>query len=524
MREATVSLLYGTRLSSRELPSAVSRTIFSKLDSAWEHGLQEIMRRPTLVDRISRWMFTAGDYGREMVESMETPEARKSLEDPQQSLPALFHKAKHRGPSELSQEWLEGLTRSLLDSEGWFTVPRLHDYVQAETQKILQTSESFPQIFNDHYDYELPGDMHVSVPSRPILRGIAERLAAEGEVLRSTWVKEIGRPAIVFYLPGRLPFHGEDRCGQCAFYVPLRRQCRIWWLLNRSYTSRHERWTRDGAHPLSAFDLHKMRNAWRIGPHSSACAEFIDKKKDHTLKEFPKLCDVCGEGLPAPPQKTSMVVCKRCRTRYFMLRQRKVQVLTSYEHEFERRYKALAGVEPASDINRLIEESRGSAPRIVEQAIYDEHRRSLGEDPDSTPKTVMLFQGENMLAREGRLYIFKRRRVESVPLAGSTLVDLGHAVSEEQRGILESAGMTVRSASGPAESEGREGSPLPRYDISRSGEGRRIASRVLAEDGPCHGPERDTRHRANRPRGRNQRRCHRCLHEEAEAVAAPPRA
>ena len=140
---------------------------------------------------------------------------------------------KERGPSELSQNWLEGLTQSLVDSQGWFTVAGLYDHVHAKTQSIIQTSETFPKIFNDHYDDEAPSDTHVFLPSRPILRGIAERLAREGKLQKTTWVREIGRPTTVYHLPGQLPFDGENRCGQCAFYVPLRRQCRIWWLLNQ---------------------------------------------------------------------------------------------------------------------------------------------------------------------------------------------------------------------------------------------------------------------------------------------------
>ncbi len=464
--EAMASILYGTHLSTSALLSAAASTLFSKVNPGWQSEFQEIKRRPALVDRLCRSKFTAGYHAREMVESLETPEARKSLEDPEQPLPPLFKQAKDRGPSELRREWLEGLTQAILDSRGWFTIPMLYDYVHTETQKLIQTSEEFPGIFNDHYDFEAPGDQHVFVPSRAALRGIAERLAAEEKAVKTTWSKEIGRPATVYHVPGRLPFHSGGSCGQCAFYVPLRRQCRIWWLLNRSYGHGNPRWAGDGDRPLSAFETHKMRNSWRIGPHSSACTRFVNKKRDYTRNALPKLCDICNIELPSMPPKGSIVVCRNCRTRYSMLRDRKVKVLTSYEHEFEKTYQELASVEPATDIKRLIEESRGSAPSIVERAIYDDHRSSLSENPDSSPKTVMLFQGDSMLAREGRLYIFKRRSVESLPLAGSTLVDLGHVVSEEQIGILESAGMTVRSVSTPAGPEGGEIPRLRRYDIA----------------------------------------------------------
>ena len=465
-KQAVVSLLYGTHLSAGELRRASGCTLFSRLTPHWETELSGIERKPALASTLSRQIFTAGYQGREMVESMETPEALKMLENPERPLPPLFKQTKRRGPSELDRSYLEELTRILLDSQGWFTVAGLYEYVYTKSQNTIQTSESLPKIFNEHYDDETPSEMHVFLPSRPILRNIAEGLAIEGRVQRATWVKEIGRPTTVYHLPGRLPFDGENRCGQCTFYVPLRRQCRIWWLLDRSYGSRHDRWARDGASPLSAFEIHKMRNSWRIGPHSSACSKFVDKKKDYTRLALPALCDVCRERLPEAQPKWSMVVCATCRTRYFKLRQGKVKVLTSYEHEFNRRYHELAGVDPASDIKRLIEDRQGSAGSIVESAIFDERRHAGVDDPDSAPKTIMLFPGDRMLARGGRLYVFKRRNVESLPLAGSTIIDHGGVVNEEQRGALESAGTTVRSISKSPEPSNPEGPPPKRYDIA----------------------------------------------------------
>ncbi len=464
--DAISSLLYGTRLSKRDFSLAAANTLFSKLNPSWAADFQYIELRPALVDRKHGKFYSAGYYAKERVESLETPAARESIEDPEEPLPPLFKQAKRRGPSELDQSYLEELTQILLDSRGWFTVAGLYEYVNAKTQNTIQTSESFPKIFNEHYDDELSSEMHVFLPSRPILRNIAERLAKEGKVQRATWVKEIGRPATVYYLPGRQPFDAGNSCGQCAFYVSLRRQCRIWWLLERSYGSRHDRWARDGARPLSGFEVHKMRNSWRIGPHSSACSKFVDKKKDYTRLALPELCDICHEAFPEAPAKWSMVICFTCRTRYFKLRQGKVKVLTSYEHEFERTYQDLAGVDPASDIKRLIEDRQGSAGSIVKQAIFDERRHADVDDPGSAPKTVMLFPGDRMLARGGRLFVFKRRNVESLPLAGSTIIDHGGVVNEEQRGALESAGMTVRLVSKSSDFNDPKGPPPERYDIA----------------------------------------------------------
>jgi hypothetical protein len=461
---AISSLLYGTRLSKRELPLVAANTLFSKLNTQWEAEFQYIKARPALVEMKHGKFYSAGYYGKEKVESLETPAARESIEDSQEPLPPLFKRTMKRGPSELNQDWLEGLTQALLDTQGWFTVAVLYEYVEGKTQRVIQTSESLPQIFNEHYDYEAPSEAHVFVPSRPILRRIAERLVQEGKLQKATWVREIGRPTAVYHLPGQLPFDNENRCGQCAFYVPLRRQCRIWWLLNRSYGHWNQRWSRDGARPLSAFEIHKMKNGWRIGPHSSACLRFVDKKRDYTRKAPPESCDICDGELPESPAKGATVICPNCRTRYFRLRQGRVRVLTSYEHEFRRRYQELAGVEPASDMKRLVEESQGSTASIVEAAIYEKHRHP-DDDPDSEAKTVMVYPGDRMLRKDGRLYVFKKRNVESLPLAGSTLIDQGGVVSEEQRGSLEGAGMTVRSISKSIEA-GEQGLKAKRYDIA----------------------------------------------------------
>jgi len=463
-KDAVSSLLYGTRLSKRELSLVAANTLFSKLNAQWGAEFQYIKARPALVERKHGTFYSAGYYGKERVESLETPAARESIQDSQEPLPPLFKRKMRRGPSELNMNWLQGLTQALLDTQGWFTVAGLYEYVNGKTQKVIQTSESFPKIFNEHYDDEAPSDAHVFVPSRPILRRIAERLAAEGKVQKATWFREIGRPTIVYYLPGQLPFDDENRCGQCAFYVPLRRQCRIWWLLNRSYIHWNQRWSRDGARPLSPFEIHKMKNAWRIGPHSSACLRFVDKKRDYILKALPQSCDICSGELPGSPAKGATVICPNCRTRYFSRRRGKVRVLTNYEHEFKKRYQELAGVEPASDLKRIIEESQGSTASIVEAAIYDEHRHPT-DDPDSEAKTFMVFPDDRMLAKDGRLYVFKRRNIESLPLAGSTIIDQGGVVNEEQRGSLEAAGMTVRSISKSPEPSDK-GPMAKRYDIA----------------------------------------------------------
>ena len=262
-------------------------------------------------------------------------------------------------------------------------------------------------------------------------------------------------------------------------------------------------------------------------PDSSACSKFVDKKKDYSRLSLPELCDVREERLPETPPKWSMVVCGTCRTRYFRLRQGKVKVLTSYEHEFEKRYHELAGVDPASDIKRLIEERQGSAGSIVEQAIFDERRHAGVDDPDSAPKTVMLFPGDRMLARDGRLYVFKRRNVESLPLAGSTIIDHGGVVNEEQRGALESAGTTVRSISKSPGLNSTGGPPPNRYASPPPWIRWSASTRSSCAGCPSRWSRLDSRHGARRlPRPHvGGRRAD--LHQKAKDVArrlerAPP--
>jgi hypothetical protein len=102
--EAIASILYGIHLSSSALLSAAGGTLFSSVNPGWQSEFQDIKRKSALVETLCRSKFTAGYHAKEMVESLETPEKRKSLEDPEQPLPPLFRQAKDRGPSELSKE------------------------------------------------------------------------------------------------------------------------------------------------------------------------------------------------------------------------------------------------------------------------------------------------------------------------------------------------------------------------------------------------------------------------------------
>jgi len=144
-RDTVASLLYGTILPNRDFSLAVATTLFSKLNLNWEAELKDVKLKPALVERKHRKFYSAGYYSREKVESLETPAARESIEDPEQPLPSLFTRTKRRGPSELSLEFLEEATKILLDSQGSFTVAGLYEYVNTKVQNTIQTSRPFPR-------------------------------------------------------------------------------------------------------------------------------------------------------------------------------------------------------------------------------------------------------------------------------------------------------------------------------------------------------------------------------------------
>jgi len=132
--DAISSLLYGTRLSKGEFFLAAANTLSSKLNPNWEADFQYIKLRPALAERKHGTFYSAGYHAKEKVESLETPAARESLENPEEPLPPLFKQAKRRGPSELDQSYLEEMARILLDAQGWFTIAGLYERQHQDTK------------------------------------------------------------------------------------------------------------------------------------------------------------------------------------------------------------------------------------------------------------------------------------------------------------------------------------------------------------------------------------------------------
>jgi hypothetical protein len=454
VREAILATLYGTRLSHTDLTRAMGRTLSAKLNTDWSPILQRT-EISSLIKRCSNFRVLSED-GMKMVQSLSNVSIKLAEQEPRYD-DEVFRLSRKREHIRGDDEWIEVQILHLVDDPGWFTIPVLYDRMKLKLEEILRSSAPPPRAIAAQLN-RAPGTRPVvSLPSRAVLRRVAERMVEEQVLGRSMWFREVGRPSTVYHKRKFSAFDEYHRCGQCAFHIPLRRRCQLWWLLDQAFGPNDRRWSKEGLHPLSPFELYKMKNSWRISPRSSACTWFTDKKKDHSRKEVPEKCEICNSALPE--STSALVVCKTCRTRYATVR-RHVRVFTAYNHKFEWTYRTIAGRDPASDITRLEEERQASPSRAMEQIYYDKHRPS--SDGEDQPRTLMLYPGDRMLVKDGILYIFTRRNVEAIPLAGTTLVD-NDVIGEEQLRSLEDAGATVRKVSGSRQPPDDK---RPRFDIS----------------------------------------------------------
>ena len=330
IRDAILSTLYGTRLSRTDLAAAAGRTLSSKLNSDWGSVLQQAGRYMTWRNNFR----ILDEDAMKLVQSLGRVSADSPEEHPEYD--EIFRFSRKREHLRGGDEWIEEQIRHLSNDRGWFSNTSLYDHVRLQLEEILHSADMPPRAIMDQLERGEGDPQIVNLPSRAVLRRVAERMVKDGQLAKSKWFREIGRPSTVYHAVALAPFDQEHRCGQCAFYVSLRRRCRLWWLLDKAFTTYHPRWSKEGAHPLPPFEIYKMRNSWRISPHSSACSRFTDKKKDHPRNDIPENCEVCNEQLPE--SRAKLLVCKNCRTRYARVK-RHVRVFTTYEHEFERNYR-----------------------------------------------------------------------------------------------------------------------------------------------------------------------------------------
>ena len=460
--QVMLAMVYGTRLTRTELQRGFERTIWAAVRGNSQLVPQTTTKLRAFIERnSSNGCFHVTETGAKFVQGLEKIVITRGPEN-EPKIEQLFAPARRKKSVSLPDRWLEDQINLILKEREWVTVPIL-ERLLSERHEELRKNEDFDlREVLEEFEYDTLDEAQRRLnPGRPTIRRILEKLAQKGQLEKRLWSREIGRAAIVYCLPDHLPFNADSHCGQCAFYNSLRHRCRLWWLLDKSFHSSNPRWGERGEHPLSLFEIHKMKNSWRIGPHSSACLRFLDKKRDYKRKSIPESCDICGQMLPTGKISETFCRCMNCGSRYFKMRQ-DIKVLTGYEHEFRSSYKEIAGREPRADVERLEEEQSESIYRTIERAEYQKRRTEPGTPEKPHSRTLVIFPNDRMLVRDGKLFVLKRRKVEALPLAGTVIVD--HlSIDPEQRETLEKAGVAIKDV--PKGDSIRVKDTTPRYDL-----------------------------------------------------------
>jgi predicted nucleic acid-binding Zn-ribbon protein len=461
-QQAVLATLFGRTLSHAALKLAVGRTLSATLGTNWDRVVAS-MERARLIERRHTWFRRLSDDGTRAVECIRLPES--APEGPRFRERAFQYEGK-REHLRVDETWLEREIETLLAERGSFTLPELYDRVRNAIHRMLASEqEAPPRFIRDFADPERDPrhPKQVALPRESDLRSAVERLVAQERLRTLRWVRETGRPVAVYYrreTPPRLDAH--HACGQCALYVSLRRRCELWWTIARSIGARDPRWQKDGEHPLSPFELHRMTNSWRVGPRSSACVRFIDKKRDHTAKTPPERCEICGEHLDTPSERRR-TACPNCGTAYFADgKKKRIRVATAYRHEFRRNYRELTGRDPQPDLERIKGQQADSLSVQMERIMYEAHRNETVEGP----KTVVFFPGDVLTVEDGTAILPKRRRTDAIPLEKAVVIDQG-GLDPAQRESLESLGVVVKTLpmTGIPQSVA---APAPTYDVRES--------------------------------------------------------
>ncbi len=361
--EALLAMLYGSRLSQDELVEMAERSLVPLGDA-------EALRKSLA----ERWLwgkyhsrYELSDAGKKFLQGMALPEPSYGMK-PLEVEPLFEPRRRSAARYTLPITMLKELLLEDVRERGWVTAYDEWTSMSMKLEYLARQEGS--EIQNFFWGRHIPNEKATQAltPSPGLLRRILDGLVDEGQLEKRTWFREVGRPSIAYFLPGAAPFF-EQRCGQCAFYVPLRTRCRLWWLVNKAHSYYNPRWKEAGS-GASPFDVHKMKNSWRIGPHSSACTRFLDKKRDHLRKTVPQACGVCGNTL-TPGKPRFVVGCLNCGTKY-VRHGDKVKVLTAYEHEFRRLYREVAGTDPAEDLKKWEENQADRIDRVLERAMHKE--------------------------------------------------------------------------------------------------------------------------------------------------------
>lgn len=360
-KEVLRVLLYGTRLSKPDLFAQARRTYLPIPEEMAEKGLKGLELH------LTPWQtrYQLDSHEERLLQGLVSRTPPESEKGEPGHIEQLFERKKRFRPKDhLPDKMLIGQVLVDVEKHGWVTVPEewsnlipwLQELGRRGDYRIRDLHGRNEGISNEQWEALL-------APPRPQVRRVLNGLVEEGKLQTTLWYREVGRPAQAFILPGKATF-SDRRCGQCAFFSSARRRCRLWWLINKRAPFFDKRWKQPGS-LVTEFETHKMKYASRIGPHSSGCLRFLDKKRDHLRKVIPAVCDVCS----GPIHQTDgvSVTCKRCGTRYVRFRG-KVKVMTAYEHEYSRLYQEITGGDAKADLEawrrKMREDQRTAYPRM----------------------------------------------------------------------------------------------------------------------------------------------------------------
>ncbi len=359
VEEALLALLYGTRLSMDELMETARQAL---VPLGEDFAIKDLVEQRMWLFKRHHSRYQLTETGEKFVEGMAVPKRPSGLQPAE--VEHLFRRRRRSGPRyTLPKEVLEKMLLDDATESGWITAYGEWTAMHDKIRQLNQEEGSVTWRFFQSQGLSNKEVSEASTPSPLLLRKLLNDLAAEDHLERRTWFREVGRPTVAYFLPGKAPFL-ESRCGQCAFYVSQKRRCRLWWLVNKKQPFFDERWKQPGS-TVTRFELHKMRWASRIGPHSSACLHFIDKKRDHNRKQIPAGCEVCGRAI-RPNKGGREATCGTCRTRYARFGG-KVKVLTAYEHEYEKLYHGITGGDAETDLEAWRKELREKLPSALQQ-------------------------------------------------------------------------------------------------------------------------------------------------------------
>lgn len=347
-------LLYGTRMSK---PNLISQSQHTFIPTQPEMVTKALSSMDPWVIRPNAWY------------ELEPREERR-LENLDPERP-IKRKPRFVREAMIPEGMLSDRVLEDVANDGWVTVPseveKLAEWLQGLNERgdsrLRSIQESNEDLSNEQWQSLL-------YPTRNQVRSVLDGLVSGGNLERRRWFREIGRPAFAYMLAGKAPFL-EQRCGQCAFYSPAKRRCNLWWLANNRH--RHVEVMSSWPAAVSSYELHKMKHAYHVGPHSSACLWFLKKKRDHLRDTAPKRCEICRHALSSESGR-SLLTCRNCRTSYFRL-QKKVRVQIAYIHEFNRIYRQVTGGDAEADLVVL----KGMAR---EKALDQQSMHGLGEIDD----------------------------------------------------------------------------------------------------------------------------------------------